>query len=248
MRGANVKRAAYNNALWCDAVCSAHDCPGEFHETLWINRLGTPRYYPDVVTLTEPVTAAAQTAAIIALVQSARRTGWSVKDSFHCLDLNELGFTPLFDAEWIAAKSPIGAVQQDSSGLHWRQVSSEADLICWEQAWAEADMAAAQSRVFMPGLLSDPDVRFVWTCDDAATVGGGILNRGAGVIGISNLFALEVDTELVWQELARSAAAAFPGVPLVAYDRGRNLAAAHRAGFVTIGHLRIWHRPPTRKP
>jgi hypothetical protein len=100
MMSANAKQAAYNNALWCDAVCSAHDCPGEFHEKLWINRLGTPRYYPDVVTLAGAVTAPAQTAAIFALVQSPRRTGWSVKDSFHCLDLSELGFTPLFDAEW----------------------------------------------------------------------------------------------------------------------------------------------------
>ena len=46
--GAGMKRsittlAAHNNALWCDAVCRAHDRPGEFHDTLWLTRLGAPR-------------------------------------------------------------------------------------------------------------------------------------------------------------------------------------------------------------
>jgi hypothetical protein len=37
-----------------------------------------------------------------------------------------------------------------------------------------------------------------------------------------------------------TAVEAFPGQPLVAYERGHELAAAHQAGFETIGHLRIW--------
>jgi hypothetical protein len=38
--------AARNNALWCDAVCRAHDRPGEFHDTPWLTRLGALRFYP----------------------------------------------------------------------------------------------------------------------------------------------------------------------------------------------------------
>jgi hypothetical protein len=91
--------AAHNNTLWCDAVCRAHDRPGEFHETLWFTRLGAPRFYPDAVTIVGLEAAPAQTEAIAALVGSTRQREWSVKDSFQSLDLRSLGFEPLFDAE-----------------------------------------------------------------------------------------------------------------------------------------------------
>jgi hypothetical protein len=32
----------------------------------------------------------------------------------------------------------------------------------------------------------------------------------------------------------------FPGLPLVGYECGYELAAAHRAGFETVGPLRVW--------
>lgn len=42
---------AGNNALWCDAVCRAHDIPGEFHPALWRNRHTVPPFYSNAVTL-----------------------------------------------------------------------------------------------------------------------------------------------------------------------------------------------------
>jgi len=98
--------AAHNNALWCDAVCRAHDRPGEFHESLWFTRLGAPRFYPDAVTMGGVEAAPAQTEAIAALVGSTRQRELSVKDSFQSLDLSSLGFEPLFDAEWVALSAP----------------------------------------------------------------------------------------------------------------------------------------------
>jgi hypothetical protein len=38
----------------------------------------------------------------------------------------------------------------------------------------------------------------------------------------------------------------FPGLPLVGYEHGRDLAAAKLAGFETIGPLRIWRLPDRR--
>ena len=32
----------------------------------------------------------------------------------------------------------------------------------------------------------------------------------------------------------------FPGFPLVGYERGYELTAAHQAGFETVGPLRVW--------
>jgi hypothetical protein len=237
-----VEQAARNNALWCDKVCAARDGPGEFHETLWLNRHGVPRYYPDVVTLTDAGSAAAQTEAIAALIQSPCQSEWTVKDSFRCLDLSRQGFLPLFDAEWLRMEAPIVDARRKSGNLQWRRVSSEADLIGWEQEWAAANPDAQELRLFMPSLLTEPDILFVFLLVNDTTVGGGILNRGAGIVGLSNLFVRSIDLEAAWRGLARAAATAFPGLALVGYDRGDELVAAHRIGFATIGPLRIWRR------
>jgi hypothetical protein len=43
---------------------------------------------------------------IAALAGSTRAREWVVKDSFQSLELNSLGFEPLFDAEWVAMSPP----------------------------------------------------------------------------------------------------------------------------------------------
>jgi hypothetical protein len=45
---------------------------------------------------------------------------------------------------------------------------------------------------------------------------------------------------MVWRNLTAMAGEIFPGLPLVGYERGYELAVAHQAGFETVGHLRIW--------
>ena len=233
--------AAHNNALWCDAICRAHD-RGEFRETLWFTRLGAPRFYPDAVTIGGVEAASAQTEAIVALIGSARQREWSVKDSFRSLDLKSLGFEPLFDAEWIALSGPL----PDVARTEYRStiVTSTAGLIAWEQSWAGEDVNAAATsgpRLFLPRLLADKNVVFVSVQGDNGIVGGGILNRGAEVVGLSNLFGSAID--VVWRSLVATAGEFFPGLPLVGYEHGDDLAAAHRAGFKTVGPLRIWRLP-----
>jgi hypothetical protein len=233
--------AAHNNALWCDAVCRAHDRPGEFHDTLWFTRLGTPRFYPDAVTVAGVEGAPAQMEAIAALVGSTRQREWVVKDSFQSLDLNALGFLPLFDAEWVASSGPPPDVKHDPSDYRATRVTSTAGLVAWERSWAGEDVNAAalsEPRVFMPRLLADANVVFASIQGDGGIVGGGILNRGAEVVGVSNLFGSPID--MVRRGLAAMAGEIFPGLPLVGYERGDELVAAHQAGFETVGSLRVW--------
>jgi hypothetical protein len=45
-----------------------------------------------------------------------------------------------------------------------------------------------------------------------------------------------------WAELSEVIAAAFPGRPLVGYERGDALTAALDGGFVPIGELGVWLR------
>jgi hypothetical protein len=238
--------AARNNALWCDAVCRAHDRPGEFHDALWLTPLGAPRFYPDAVTLSGMESAAEHMEAIAALVESARDREWAVKDSFHSLELNSLGFEPLFDAEWVAlSPPPPDLTHHPAAEYRSTIVTGKAGLIAWEKAWAGEEGNAAtisEPHVFMPALLAQPDILFISIQEDGGTVGGGILNRGSEVVGLSNLFG-RIGMEKVWRILVAMAVEAFPGLPLVAYDRGHELAAAHEAGFKTVGPLRIWRLP-----
>lgn len=238
--------AAYNNAMWCDAVCRAQDRPGEFHNALWLSRLGTPRFYPDAVTTAGAEAAPAQIEAIAGLIGSDRQRDWFVKDSFHCLPLASLGFRPFFDAEWIAMKEarPDGGPHQQ--GYRSTVVVDEAGLSVWERSWVgEEAMGTPKplARVFMSRLLADDNIVFASFEGEEGNVGGGILNRGADVVGVSNLFGPELDR--VWRGMIAVAVEHFPGLPLVGYEHGHDLAVAKMAGFEAIGPLRIWKLPAT---
>jgi hypothetical protein len=233
--------AAYNNAIWCDTVCRAHDRPGEFHETLWFTRLGTPRLYPDAVTLAGAEAAPVQLEAIASLISTTRQREWFVKDSFHSLNLNSLGFEPLFDAEWVALSGGRPDVKHNLPEYRPTIVTDKAGLIAWEQSWAGEKVSAAAisgPRLFRPRLLADINVVFVSIQGEGGIAGGGILNRGAEVVGLSNLFGSKID--LVYRSLAAMAGEIFPGLPLVGYESGQELAAAKLAGFETVGSLRVW--------
>jgi len=234
----SIERAARNNALWCDAVCAAHGASGEFHEAFWLHRRGTPRHYPDLVTLSdEPVV---QHDAVAALIETPRLGGWSVKDSFASLDLGPLGFSMLFDAEWIGLAVPDEAGTVAADGLEWRSVAGPAELVAWEAAWVDAPL---ESSIFAGRMAPDADIRFLLASRDGVPAGGGILNRGAGLVGVSNVFVTAGETDRVWCGLANQAAVAFPGLPLVGYEHGGDLATALRAGFTSLGALRVWYRP-----
>jgi hypothetical protein len=79
-----VLAAAQNNARWCDLVCRSHDLPTVMSEQLWIAPRGSPRLYPDAVTLAPGM------AADVVLRDIDTRPGCSVKDSFADVDLEGL--------------------------------------------------------------------------------------------------------------------------------------------------------------
>lgn len=228
-----IADAARNNALWCDAVCRAHARPGVFDELLWRVPHGTLPLYPDVVTLAGAQAAGAQHKAIGELLDSARDRGWAVKDSYAALDLSSLGFRRLFDASWIAW---TGAPESASTELQWRLVTDGTDLTAWNAAWG-ADAP------FTPTLLASADIAFLAAVRDGTQVGGAILNRGAGVVGVPNVFADAPWREPVWRDLPALAARLFAGHTLVGYESGGALDHASAAGFARLEALRVWQRP-----
>lgn len=235
-------KAARNNALWCDAVCRAQGAPGEFRKALWLNRFGTPPYYPDVVTLASGEAAPEQLEAITSLVGSPRDAGWAIKDSFRSLDLHPLGFTALFDAEWILRLPTADDTQENTTGLQWSTVRSEADLLLWNRGWVGEAADIEASQIIAANLISDTNTVFLFAPARGFPLCGGILYTGAGVVGLSNVFHAGVEPEVAWRGLLREAARRFPGLPVVGYETENELTVARCVGFQSAGPLRIWSK------
>ncbi len=218
--------AADNNARWCDAVCRSHALATRFFEDLWIAPEGSPRFYPDAVTL-RPGASVARV-----LAQMPSRTE-SIKDSFACLDLAPEGFSVLMDARWIVHRSPRAA----ATALVWRAVERADELDDWARA-------AGLECIIRAELLADSAIRVLAGRDSkrGPIVAGAIANATGRVVGLSNVFSDESDGETVWGDVQAVTAVAFPARPIVGYERGDALTHALASGFSPLRALRVWYR------
>ena len=233
-REALLGAAVANNASWCDAVCRSHSYPGTSGARVWISARHDLEFYPNAITLAPDATAADTHAD----QDPSRR--YAVKDSFARLDLTPAGLDLLFEAEWIAAPAvPDGP---DEPGLPWDAVNDDRGLARWEMAWAQG--GGSGRRLFRPELLADPRCAILACHRDGDLVAGVIAFTAAGVTGISNLFGAEPPAGQLEASALRAVTALRPGLPVVSYARGPDLAAARQSGWQALGPLRVWERRP----
>jgi hypothetical protein len=246
MTPSRVEQAARNNAIWCDTVCRAHGVPGEFHDALWINRHTVPRFYSNAVTLSDGRAKAAQLAHLQALLDSRLPGSWSVKDSFRELDLTALGFQVLFEATWLWRPASPAIPQSVPAGVRWNQVRNASELAQWETAWNDDPAntsSAPQPRLFLPALLADQRIAFLAAYQGQVIVAGAIANRTGDVVGLSNVFVPKAeDRAWFWADCIAAIQDRFPGLPLVSYQRGPELALAQTVGFEPLQDLSVWIR------
>jgi hypothetical protein len=230
-----VAAAVQNNAQWCDAVCRAHGTPGEFTAGLWLNRHRAPRYYPNLITLSDSPVAADE--ALRALAEGGLPGECGVKDSYSALRLEHLGFVVLFDAQWVfrPASPPLSIPRL--SQLRWARVDAAGSLEAWEAAWAgRRDLP----RVFVPALLERADVAVLAAYRGDTIVSGAIANLTGDVIGISNFFTTGDPPEPLRANCVRAVMDAYPGRGLVGYEAGGEIAQSEALGFRRLGPLRVW--------
>jgi hypothetical protein len=156
--------------------------------------------------------------------------GCSIKDSFGSLDHARDSFRLLFDAEWIHREP---SQHRAGDGLTWSVVRTPDELVAWGAAHGGGE-------VFGPVLLDDPAVTILMARDGQGVSAGAIGYRSRSVIGVSNLFTTTADIDQAWAGAIAVISAQNPDLPLVGYENGASLRAARRAGFVSVGPLRVW--------
>ena len=202
-------------------MCRAHGKAGRFLEHCWVNASVVPRFYPNVVTTVRLADPAEQLSAVRILRDADLPGHWAVKDSFSTLDLAALGFDLLFEAQWIRKEAAPDLATR--SRLRWQRTTEG-------------------NRLLPAALFADPDIAMFTGSRDGEVVAGGIANRAENVVGLTNVFAQGANAVSVWTDLAALAAVAFPGLPLVGYETGDDLAAAVDSGFQIGDPLRVWAR------
>jgi len=241
---ARTEQAAHNNARWCDTICRAHGRPGEFFDGLWLCGHETPRFYPNAVTFAQ-TQGVAQLAHIEELLTTGSASGWAVKDSFCTLDLAPLAFEILFEAAWIWRSPALPRPDAALAGVRWASVREPPELAAWEAAWSGPPAGGRPDplpRVFLPALLADDTIAFIAAYQGQQIVAGAIANRTENVVGLSNVFGPAEGIAQVWAGCVAAAADAFPGLPLVGYERGGDLVVAQGLGFEVLEPLRVWFR------
>ncbi len=238
-----VEQAARNNAVWCDTMCRAHGAFGEFHETVWLNRHPVPRFYPNLVTLSNQRHTAAQLAHIRDLIASSLPGHWAVKDSFCELGLDALAFQLLFEATWLWRAPSVPLPDGHDHGIQWVRLQDELKLAKWENAWngtPTGNSTIQQPPLFLPSLVADPNIAFIAAYQGSEIIAGAIANCTDTVVGLSNVFAPLEDSASFWVGCVATAMDSFPGLPLVGYESGPELALAEAVGFEKLQPLRVW--------
>jgi hypothetical protein len=229
--GSVARRAAANNAEWCDLVCRTHAIHGTFDGEAWSSPTRTPPFYPDAVTLGADV----PVPDLLARIDASR--GCSIKDSFASLDLTSFGFRALFDAAWTVRRATPG--QRSPTGLRWDVVRDPERFVGWEQAW-RGD--GGQRHVLRPALLDHEDVTVLAGRDGDRVVAGVVLNHSTEVVGVSNFFSTHGDVAANWASGLAHIGELVPGAILVGYESADALDAPRSDEFETAGPLRVWVR------
>jgi hypothetical protein len=94
--------------------------------------------------------------------------------------------------------------------------------------------------VLPEALLRDQSVRVLQRKRANDVSAGAVLNRTGSVVGLSNVFSLNVALDEVWGDLVVLAAQEFPSCPIVGYARAEALDAAIGTGFNDLAGLMVW--------
>lgn len=243
MHDHRVELATLNNVFWYRAMFQAHQIACTTDDLSWWTDRSPPPFHSNLVVLSPLATYESVRQRLRAIARALPSSRLSMKDSFASFDLSSDGYAILFEASWIWRDPALPSAHgPQGSPSGWTTVTSATELQAWENAWrgdARNGLDAYPSRQFPPSLLASPSHRFFVKVDGQRVVAGAIANRSPGAVGLSNTFS-PGPASFDWKGLVQCATEHYPGVPLVGYERGTDLAHAESAGFTALAPLRVW--------
>lgn len=130
-------------------------------------------------------------------------------------------------------------------GARWATITQEAELAAWEKAWrgeAAEEMGPKPNPIFLPALLAHAKIALIAAFEGPQIVAGAIASHTGQVVGLSNIFGPASASLQFRAGCIAAAITRFPGLPLVGYEAGLDLAEMQALGFEAIGPVRIWVR------
>ena len=160
-------RAIQNNMDWYCAEAATHGINYVRTAESWHTTQRVPPHHSNLVAI------AADPTPQIVEIDSADIGPWSIKDALHQYNLQPLGFSTLFDAQWFA-HPPGKAWPADPALGEVKPVRTPAQLTRWIDAWGETPDG---SMVFVPGILDDPTVQLICLEREGVMLGGLATNK-----------------------------------------------------------------------
>lgn len=166
MPPSRVELAVLNNTRWYEAMFEAHGLACEVDGRVWLSHQTPPPFHSNLVVLSPDTTQTDVEAYVSELGRRLPTGGWSLKDSYACLDLHSLGFTQLFQAEWIWRDPHPSEARNAAPRLAWAKVRTATELLEWEDAWSGG--VVGLSNVFSSQAFSEEAWNALVTCIAAA--------------------------------------------------------------------------------
>lgn len=232
-----IQKAIRNNNDLYEAILGSKKIRSERTESIWYCLEKTPPLYSNLVTISKKWIPDDIFRSIDLSYENERWDKWSIKDSFAVLDLDEYGFTKLFDARWIYLEAEKFTPREKSAELRFEIVKTEDALSAWRKAW-DADVKLGRE-IFAPELLNDARVHFIAGYKDEEIAAGCFVNRTGGVLGISNFFAPD-ENIIYWTGLLEFIFDRVEHLDIVGYERKETVDKLQTLGFEPTGNLAVW--------
>ncbi len=232
-----LQKAIYNNNGLYEAIFSNHNIKSNQTASICYSLEKTPPLYSNLVTFSKDWLPDDIFKSIDLNYEKEKWDEWSIKDSFSVIDLGKYGFTKLFDAQWIYLEATKFIATKENKNLRYEIVNREDILSRWRIAWDSDEQLGKE--IFNPKLLGNPRVYFVAGYERKQIVSGCFVNKTDDVLGVSNFFAPNKDTDY-WSDIIGFILDSIERVDIVGYERKEVVDKLQSLGFESMGNLTVW--------
>ena len=228
--------AVENNIHLCGAVLNGQNLPSAKTTHDWHCFVKAPPYYPNIITRSRKWKPDVAFELIGKTAIMEQWDGWSIKDSYACLDLASAGFKKLFDAKWVFLSHQNFCASKLKSSVKFKVIGGSVELARWCAAWDSGGELGA--KIFHTDLLNNQELYFIVGYDGHRFVVGCLLNWSGSCVGVSNFFS-QTDQNLAWSGLVEFIYAQFGQVHVVGYVRAEIYKSLVQFGYEAVGELAV---------